>query len=91
MQSTSRPAGLRATGFCTRETFKDAVNNMILCLASLASLTFAISPILFLFWIMQPTVRANPGLSAYAEPPATRVEPGGRYREAEQRLELVLK
>ena len=33
------------------------------------------APLLLLFWLMQPATRANPGVSAYNPPPATRVEP----------------
>ena len=47
----------------------------ILFLASLASLTLTATPLLFLFWLMQPATRANPGVSAYIPPPGTRVEP----------------
>ena len=47
----------------------------ILFLASLASLTLTTLPLLFLFWLMQPATRANPGVSAYIPPPGTRVEP----------------
>jgi hypothetical protein len=46
----------------------------ILFLASLASLTLTTLPLLFLFWLMQPTTRANPGVSAYIPPPGGRVE-----------------
>ena len=47
----------------------------ILFLASLASLTLMTTPLLFLFWLMQPATRANPGVSAYNPPPGTRMEP----------------
>jgi hypothetical protein len=47
----------------------------ILFLASLASLTLTASPLLFLFWLMQPATRVNPGVSAYTPPPGARVEP----------------
>jgi hypothetical protein len=47
----------------------------ILFLASLASLTLTATPLLFLFWLMQPATRANPGVSAYIPPPGTRAEP----------------
>jgi hypothetical protein len=46
-----------------------------LFLASLASLTLTTTPLLFLFWLMQPAMRANPGVSAYNPPPGARVEP----------------
>jgi CHASE2 domain-containing sensor protein len=45
-----------------------------LLLASLASLTVTTTPLLFLFWLMQPAARANPGVSAYIPPPGARVE-----------------
>jgi len=47
----------------------------ILFLASLASLTLTTTPLLFLFWLMQPATRANPGMTAYIPPPGARVEP----------------
>jgi hypothetical protein len=50
----------------------------ILFLASLASLTLTTPPLILLFWLMQPTTRVNPGVSAYIPPPATRVEPIAR-------------
>jgi hypothetical protein len=46
-----------------------------LFLASFASLTLTTMPLLFLFWLMQPATRANPGVSAYIPPPGARVEP----------------
>jgi uncharacterized iron-regulated membrane protein len=47
----------------------------ILFLASLASLTLTTTPLLFLFWLMQPVTRANPGVSAYIPPPGARIDP----------------
>src|SRR3954471_19164093 len=32
-------------------------------------------PFVFLYWLMQPTVIENPGLSAYHQPAATALEP----------------
>jgi hypothetical protein len=49
--------------------------SLILSLASLLSLMLATAPLLFLFWLMQPATRANPGVNAYKAPPGTRVEP----------------
>ena len=46
----------------------------ILFLVSLASLTLTATPLLFLFWLMQPVTRANPGVSAYIRPSGVRVE-----------------
>jgi hypothetical protein len=46
----------------------------ILFLASFASLTLTTTPLLFLFWLMQPATRANPGVSAYNPPPGARAE-----------------
>jgi hypothetical protein len=54
----------------------------ILCLASLASLTLATSPLLFLFWLMQPATRVNPGVTAYIPPPGARVEPSAHTVES---------
>jgi hypothetical protein len=39
-------------------------------------------PLLMLFWLLQPTVRANPGLSAYKAPLGTQVEPLPRKMES---------
>jgi hypothetical protein len=54
----------------------------ILFLASLASLTLTATPLLFIFWLMQPATRANPGVSAYIPPPGARVEPIARTVES---------
>ena len=54
----------------------------ILFLASLVSLTLTTMPLLFLFWLMQPATRANPGVSAYIPPPGARVEPIARTVES---------
>jgi hypothetical protein len=47
----------------------------ILVLVSLASLMFIMMPLLFLFCLMQPTMRANPGLKAYDPSSGTRMQP----------------
>jgi hypothetical protein len=39
-------------------------------------------PLLMIFWLLQPTVRANPGLSAYKAPLGTHVEPLPRKMES---------
>jgi len=57
------------------------VATLALCSASLGLLAFAALPIAVLFWFMQPTVRANPGLNAYDAPPATRLQPLARNWE----------
>jgi len=58
-----------------RRKLAAVVATPILFLASFASLTLTTMPLLFLFWLMQPATRANPGVSAYIPPPGTRVEP----------------
>jgi uncharacterized iron-regulated membrane protein len=47
----------------------------ILFLATLALLTLTTTPLLFLFWLMQPATRVNPGVSAYIPPSGARLEP----------------
>src|SRR5258705_7884517 len=64
-----------------RRTLGDVMATPILFLASLASLTLTTAPLLFLFWMMQPATRTNPGMSAYNPPPGTRVEPIARRVE----------
>jgi hypothetical protein len=46
----------------------------ILLLSSFGLLTVTTTPLLFLFWLMQPATQANPGVSAYIPPSCTRVE-----------------
>jgi hypothetical protein len=79
MEPTRPDARLRFTDHCSRIELKDAVVTLVLYLASWL---FAALPFLFLFWLMQPTVRANPGISAYNAPPATRLEPLARKMES---------
>ena len=50
----------------------------ILFLATLALLTLTTTPLLFLFWLMQPATRVNPGVSAYIPPSGARLEPIAR-------------
>ena len=47
----------------------------ILFLATLALLTLTTTPLLLLFWLMQPATRVNPGVSAYIPPSGARLEP----------------
>jgi hypothetical protein len=54
----------------------------ILFLASLALLTLTTTPLLFLFWLMQPATRMNPGVGAYTPPPGARAEPIARTVES---------
>jgi hypothetical protein len=58
-----------------RRKIGDVMASPILVLVSLASLTFMTTPLLFLFWLMQPATCSNPGVSAYNPPPGTRMEP----------------
>jgi len=53
----------------------DALAISALSLASLTSLAFVSAPLVGLFWLMQPTVRPNPGIAAYELPAGTRLEP----------------
>jgi uncharacterized iron-regulated membrane protein len=72
-----------------RRKLGDVMATPILFLASLASLTLMTTPLLFLFWLMQPAARANPGVSAYNPPPGTRVEPiAHRVESSDQPREL---
>src|SRR5258705_9018659 len=65
-----------------RRKLGDVMATPILILASLASLTLTTAPLLFLFWLMQPATRPNPGMSAYSPPLGTRVEPIARRVQA---------
>jgi hypothetical protein len=53
----------------------------ILLFASLASLMLTATPLLLLFWLMQPATRTNPGVTAYIPPPGTHVEPIAHWME----------
>ena len=76
MNPTWRHARTRFGWRCPkRRKLGDVMATPILFLASLASLTLMTTPLLFLFWLMQPATRANPGLSAYYPPTGTRLEP----------------
>src|SRR6266702_1356426 len=79
MNPTGRDARLRFTGHRLKSEIKDLVVTLVLYLASFA---FAAVPFLFLFWLMRPTVLANPGIGAYKAPPATRLEPPPRKMES---------
>jgi hypothetical protein len=56
----------------------------ILFLASFGSLTLTTMPLLFLFWLMQPAARTNPGVTAYSPPPGARVEPIAHTAESHE-------
>ena len=58
---------------------REIVETLVVHLGPLAVGTI---PLLILFWILQPTVRANPGLSAYTAPLGTHVEPLPRKMES---------
>ena len=75
MNPTWRHAQMRLGCHHPKRKLADILACPILFLASLASLTLVTAPVLFLFWLMQPATRANPGVSAYNPPSGTRVEP----------------
>jgi hypothetical protein len=75
MNPTWRHAYTRLGCHRPRRKLGDVMATPILFLVSLASLALTTAPLLFLFWMMQPATRANPGVGAYNPPPATRVEP----------------
>jgi hypothetical protein len=50
----------------------------------LAPWAFAALPFLFICWLMQPTVQANPGLGGYKAPPATALEPFARRPQSSE-------
>jgi hypothetical protein len=49
--------------------------------ASVGFVLVSVMPLLFLFWLMQPTIIPNPGMNAHNAPSATRVEPSPRKME----------
>jgi hypothetical protein len=53
-------------------------------------LAFVAVPFLILFWLMRPTVLANPGMSAYNAPPGTRLVPLPRKLESLELAELPI-
>jgi hypothetical protein len=54
---------------------------MAFCSASLGFVLVSVMPLLFLLWLMRPTIIPNPGMGAHNAPPATRVEPLPRKME----------
>jgi len=77
MNPTSQDACVPPRYHGPRRRLADVVATPILLFATFASLMLTTAPLLVLFWLMQPATRANPGVSAYNPPPATRVEPIG--------------
>jgi hypothetical protein len=63
---------------------KDSVTTLVLGASSLA---LAFAPILFLFWLMQPKVLANPGISALRVAGAASYEPFLQDAEPRQSAE----
>jgi hypothetical protein len=70
-----RTARLSVTSSGSTGKVKHALAVSALSLASLTSLAFVAAPVAALFWLMQPTVRPNPGVAAYEPPLGTRLEP----------------
>src|SRR5262249_52426585 len=62
-------------GYGLRRWSRRLMTTLPFFLASVAFAAVPAMPLLFLFWLMQPTVFANPGMSTYHAPPATRLEP----------------
>lgn len=58
------------------------MSSLVLTLTSAALVTVLFMPILFLFWLIRPTVLPNPGMSAYKPHSATRLEPLARRIES---------
>jgi hypothetical protein len=69
-RQTSR---LQSDRLCGTHTILDASHVQAL-FSHAASIAVSTVPILLIFWLMQPTVRANPGLSAYRAPRDARLE-----------------
>ena len=65
--------------------FKDRVTTLVL---SASSLALAFAPIFFLFWLMQPKVLANPGVSALRVAGAASFEPFLQDAEPPQSADL---
>ena len=72
MSSPLRNMRLRLAHHVSMREIKDGVTTVVL---SASSLTLAFAPIFFLFWLMQPTVLANPGISALRVAGAASYEP----------------
>src|SRR5437868_4921629 len=82
MQPIPRDARLRSGGHRLKREFREFQDSLVTLVLFLASWAFAALPFLLLFWLMQPTVRANPGMSAHNAPPATHLEPPPRKLES---------
>jgi hypothetical protein len=56
------------------------------------SVSFVVLTALFLllYWLMQPSAAANPGMAAFRPPPGTRLEPLPRKMDAPELAELPL-
>jgi hypothetical protein len=65
-----RPEGQKTIAQEARQALRSTLPFL---LASVGFAALPAMPILFLFWLMRPTVLPNPGMSAHIAPPATRL------------------
>jgi hypothetical protein len=78
--------------YCSKSSSRRFVGTLPFLLASVGFAAVPAMPILFLFWLMRPTVLPNPGMSAHIAPPATRLEPPPKtdLLESEEPSDLIL-
>jgi hypothetical protein len=75
MEVTRHASPRRPKDYCSRSSSRRFVGTLPFLLASVGFAAVPAMPILFLFWLMRPTMLPNPGMSAHIAPPATRLEP----------------
>jgi hypothetical protein len=74
MEVTRQASPRGPKDYCSRSSSRRFVGTLPFLLASVGFAAVPAMPILFLFWLMRPTVLPNPGMSAHIAPPATRLE-----------------
>ena len=69
-------------------THKSNVDSLPILNALAVTVGLTAALFLLLYWLMQPKVFENPGLTAYQPPPGTRLEPPPRASDAPQLADL---
>ena len=76
-----RPHASPRTVVFAQEAARRFLATLPFFLGSAAFAAVPAMPILFLFWLMGPTVLPNPGMASYSAPPRTRLEPLPPYTD----------
>jgi hypothetical protein len=75
MEVTPHASPSEPKNYCSRSSSRRFVGTLPFLLALVGLAAVPAMPILFLFWLMRPTVLPNPGMSTHIASPATRLEP----------------